>query len=414
MKSKTLALIAAMSLGTAIMAHPVRAETTATLNKPVLYIVKDLGTLGGSGGVAEGVSDRSWVVGTSNLSGDQSGHGFVWRDGVMTDLGTLGGPNSNVLWAVKDNRGLIAGAAETTSADPLSENFCPFAADNNPPTLPTGLICRGFVWRNGVMTALPTLGGNNGSAASVNSLSQVAGWAENSTRDPTCVPPQVLDYEAVVWGPTVGEIHALPLIWEHGHATDLGNLGGAQFTLPFAINSKGQVVGQSDLLGDATFHGFIWQKEDTWPKGLMTDLGALPGDIASFAFGLNDLGQVVGGSLAPNGNFRAYLWQNGLMKDLNTLVKPGSTSLYLVFGNDINASGEIAAYASNPSNGEFRAALLIPCDEQHASYEGCADGSKGATATLAGNMVGVPWAVLPQGVRALLLQHFAFGRFGAP
>jgi hypothetical protein len=47
----------------------------------------------------------------------------------------------------------------------------------------------------------------------------------------------------------------------------------------------------------------------------------------------------------------------------DTLVKPGSTSLYLVFGNDINSHGEIAAYAFDQSNGQFHAALAIPCDE---------------------------------------------------
>jgi probable HAF family extracellular repeat protein len=202
-------------------------------------------------------------------------------------------------------------------------------------------------------------------ATGINERGQVVGASG------PCVSPNYL---------ATGVLPPRGVIWERGQATDLGNLGGTQFTLPFAISSRGQVVGQSDLRGDVVFHGFLWQKVDTWQKGLMTDLGVLPGDVASFAFGLNDLGQVVGGSLDPNGNFRAYLWQNGVMTDLNTLVKPGSTSLYLVFGNDINSSGEIAAYAFNPSNGEFRAALLIPCDEQHASSEGCAASLGGATA----------------------------------
>jgi probable HAF family extracellular repeat protein len=345
MKSKTLTLIAAMTLFAATLAVPVRLVAQNQQehhDKQVLYFVKDLGTLGGTGAVAEGISDRGWVAGTANVSGDQSGHAFLWRDGVMTDLGTLGGPNTSEQWPVKDNRGLIAGVAETTSADPLSENFCPFAVDNNPPTSPTGLTCLGFLWDDGVMTALPTLGGNNGNAASVNSRGQVVGWAETSTHDPTCLPPQVLDYEAVIWGPRAGEIHTLPplpgdtvsfatginerghvvglsgncvspnfnatgvvphhgVIWEDGDVTDLGSLGGTQINFPWAINSQDQVVGQSNVAGDLVTHTFLWQ------KGVMTDLGVLPGDVASTAFGLNDRGEVVGGSCTLVG-CRAFLW----------------------------------------------------------------------------------------------------------
>jgi probable HAF family extracellular repeat protein len=66
--------------------------------------------------------------------------------------------------------------------------------------------------------------------------------------------------------------------------------------------------------------------------------------------------QVVGGSCTQSFNCRAFLWQNGVMIDLNTLVKASSTSLYLVFGNDINSRGEIAVFAFDQSNGEFHAA----------------------------------------------------------
>jgi probable HAF family extracellular repeat protein len=83
---------AAQSLSAATLATPAKlaAQEQQPPPRPVLYVVKDLGGLGGLAGVAEGVSDRGWVVGSSNLSGDQSQHAFIWRDGVMTDLGTLG------------------------------------------------------------------------------------------------------------------------------------------------------------------------------------------------------------------------------------------------------------------------------------------------------------------------------------
>jgi probable HAF family extracellular repeat protein len=145
--------------------------------------------------------------------------------------------------------------------------------------------------------------------------------------------------------------------------------------------------------------------------GVMTDLGVVPGDVGSFAFGLNDRGEVVGGSYDQNGNARAYLWQDGVMIDLNSLVKPGSTPLYLVFGNDINSRGEIAAYAFDQSNDEFHAAVAIPCDEQHAENEDCEDVAQATTAAL--SMASAPPKVtLPQNVQEQLRKRLGIGRFG--
>ncbi len=86
--------------------------------------------------------------------------------------------------------------------------------------------------------------------------------------------------------------------------TDLRNLGGTTGNVAFAANNQGQVVGESDLPGDTTFHAFLWQ------NGAMTDLGTLPGGVGSFALGINDKSQVVGGSVDANGNLRGLLWQN--------------------------------------------------------------------------------------------------------
>jgi probable HAF family extracellular repeat protein len=445
MKTKTLTSIATMTLSAATLAPACAvAQDQQAGGRPVLYAVTDLGTLGGTVISPFTLNDRGWAVGASTVTGDRSGHGFLWRDGAMTDLGSLGGPNS-FAGDVRDNRGLIAGAAETPSADPLAENFCAFNAFFN--TQATGLICRGFVWRDGVMTALPTLGGANSSASSVNNHGEVVGWAETSTQDPNCVSPQVLDYEAVVWGPGAGEIQTLPplpgdkvslaiannarglatglsgpcappgslnggavpanaVIWEKGRATRLGTLGGSE-SLPQEINSRGQVVGTSLLQGDGAFHAFLWR------KGGVTDLGVLPGDVNSIGAGLNDNGQAVGGSFTRNeSSSRPFLWQNGVMTDLSTLIKPDSTSLTIFFANDINSRGEILAEGFNPSNGESRAVLLIPCNQQHADNKGCA-GSAGAPAVSTVNTTRPPWPLLPERIRTQLQRRFGFGRFGA-
>jgi probable HAF family extracellular repeat protein len=101
----------------------------------------------------------------------------------------------------------------------------------------------------------------------------------------------------------------------------------------------------------------------------MTDLGTiLPGDI-TFAAAINSKTQVVGTETYPNGAFSAFLWENGSIVDLNTLVTTGS-QLTLMFPLDINDRGEIA-FNPTDANGNAHAVLLIPCDDDHPNVEGC-------------------------------------------
>ena len=70
------------------------------------------------------------------------------------------------------------------------------------------------------------------------------------------------------------------------------------------LNNHGQVIGSSDLQGDASFHAFLWTRETS-----MQDLRTLQGDVDSAAIGINDNGQIVGVSIDANFNPRAFLRQ---------------------------------------------------------------------------------------------------------
>jgi probable HAF family extracellular repeat protein len=366
------------------------------------YSVIDLGTLGGSFSEAVGINNAGEVAGNSTPPGDDVVHPFLWRNGVMTDVGTLGGPNSVAPEASPqpNERGEVAGASDTTTPDPNAAAFCSvftFISD--------GYTCAPFAWQRGAMAELPTLGGNNGIAWQINSQGQVAGIAENSTQDPSCGSPQP-EGKPVLWEgdeirqlPTVAGdldgaafasndsgqfvgftgncISGVPftsfhaVLWERHNqrwtATDLGTLGGTYLNLAFGINAKGQIVGQSDLPGDTAFHAFLWQ------KGVMTDLGTLPGDVVSWAEVINNMGQAVGTSFDSAGDTHPFIWQDGVMTDLNTLIPAGSPWL-LLEALSINDRGQIVGFGQLIPSGDVHAFLATPCETSQA--EGCESSTK--------------------------------------
>jgi uncharacterized membrane protein len=275
----------------AVLAVPLTIAAQDTQPRTLLavqYTVTDLGTLeGGTFSQPFFINRYGLVSGSSSLP-DGTQHAALWLEELKVDIGVpgLGGPNSI---AFGDNeRFQSAGEAETSAPDPNGEDFCGFG---------THLTCLPFLWQDGEMVQLPTLGGNNGVAMAISNRGEVAGFAENSTPDPGCPAPQVLHFKPVVW--EKGVIHKLPtfagdpdgvaqqindngevvggsgtcatfnpnflynlvpvhaLLWEKGKAIDLGNLGGktgqAGGNIAYDINNRGQVVGNSDLRATQTF-----------------------------------------------------------------------------------------------------------------------------------------------------------------
>ena len=81
----------------------------------------------------------------------------------------------------------------------------------------------------------------------------------------------------------------------------------------------------------------------------MQDLHTLPGDVASVGLAVNSSSQAVGLSLDSGGNPRAFLWQNGVITDLNALIPSDSPFLVLFVADVINSSGEIAGFGLTSS-----------------------------------------------------------------
>lgn len=241
----------------------------------------------------------------------------LWDDHGTHDLGTLGGPSALAL--VVNQRGQIAGQSYTS--------FTP-----NPTTgIPT---IDAFLWENGKMKDLGSLGGTITFPINLNSRGQVVGYS---------------------YFPGDEVFHGF--VWDRGVLTDL-SLGGSYAATSWNSDS-GDVVGISDVPGDDAFHAFFWS------RGVISDLGTLGGDPCSSAYSVNSNRQAVGYSSLCDRPLRAFLWENGgPMVDLNALVEPPS-DLYLYEGTYINDKGEIVALGFTPEGGRH-VVVLKPhgsCDD---------------------------------------------------
>src|SRR5215217_8012317 len=190
---------------------PMHAQKPEAIKAKPQYQVSTLPGLGGTSNGGNSINDQSWVSGYARLP-DRNRHAALWRSSLLTDLGTLGGPNSSVTWNVKNTAGIIVGISQTADPEPLGEAWSSASFYSTPNNV--GFINLGFVWENNQMRGLPNFpGGNNGFATGANNLGQVVGWAETGFHDPTCCCTQVLQFLPAVWDLKSGDqIHDLPLI----------------------------------------------------------------------------------------------------------------------------------------------------------------------------------------------------------
>ena len=357
--------------------------------------VKDLGALApvdqdcsnASGSNASGeIAGNSENGKIDPLTGVIEIRAVIWRNGQISDLGTLGGNHSGAGWI--NDRGQVVGFALNKIPDPYSFfDFGVLGSSN-------GTQTRAFLRRDGQkMQDLGTLGGPDAFAVFVNQPGQVAGQS----------------YTSSILNPATGVPPVDPFLWEpggkHGKMIDLGSLGGTSGG-PSALNKLGQVVGTSNLAGDQTYHPFLWTKPGPmqdlgtlagkkfsgvanwindagevvgwahtqhgiahaalWKKNGKAykahDLGVLKGHFSSNAFNINSKSQIVGCS-GTSGCLSAVLWEHGSIIDLNKLIVPGS-ALQLVWANFISDSGEIAGVGLPTGCGNTdlcgHAYLLIP------------------------------------------------------
>ena len=333
----------------------------------VRYVMTDLGTLGGDYSVAYGLNDRGQIVGRSSVEPGNPYvyHAFLWENNIMTDIGTLSGSTScarainsfgtivgyydytkGFIW--ENNVMTYLGSLGTQSSQGYGINDQKQIAGNS---YIDSLNDRAFLWENGQMTELPHLGGNQDYAYAINENKQIVGFSR--------IPS--------------GAHRAC--IWENGSVTNLSPLGEG-WSGAIDINSSGQIVGY-----------FGNNYACLWENGQMAELGTLEGVngyeyTTSCAFAVNDLGYIVGSSHIDSDLDHAFIWNDGVMKDLNDLILVDSGCV-LNQAKNINKFGQIIA--DGKIAGNTHGILLTPVYEYPGDFDNDKDADGSDLASLAHN-----------------------------
>ncbi len=297
-----------VSLALAVAALMAAQEVIAS---DVRYRIVDLGTLGGTGSFGVGINDLGQAVGTSMLNDVIAPRPFLYSDGIA-DLGATDDQLGRAI--AINNRGQVVGDATTVTP----EGYDTF---------------RAFLFENGALTNLGSLGGIASQAVAINNAGQIVGWS-------MFVPPPVGPW---TWGgqTTIDQsLHAF--LYEGGVMRDLHVLAGLQGANSSAVdvNDGGQIVGTVDS------RGFLYH------AGTTIELDASGADSTQ-PLAINNRGQIVGYLTNQNGDDRAFVYENGTWGDLGSLGGAESVA------SDINNSGTIVGQANLA---ELRKFPFIPID----------------------------------------------------
>lgn len=397
MMAVALASVAIFSLGVGFEAseEPLERE----------YKVRLLGSLGGTSSRGNGINDSGVVSGFSNLA-TGGRRAAVWRieqSDTPTEIAPLGGRHNSAGWSGMTNSGLVVGITQTDDPQTRPDWSCGAFLPSNEYT------CVGFAWEDGRVRQLPTLGGENGFAASANNRRQVVGWSETTLLDPSCTDTPKPQFLATLWDLATDQTIELPpypggdrpnstsaataisdeghvvgisgdcdqavgrksarhaVMWRDGDVIDLGNLGSDTWNTPTAITPRGDIVvgfanapGADDV--NPTFRAWLWTERGDiacarLPGTNICDLGTLEPGGSSQAWGVNDRGHVVGTACTPQGYCRAFVWKNGRIRDLEKLV--GKFPYQLLNAMDINNLGQVTG-RSVVAPGVFQTFVATP------------------------------------------------------
>ncbi|MCP3904509.1 MAG: hypothetical protein GY715_12850 [Planctomycetes bacterium] len=245
-------------------------------------------------GKAQGVNDLGYVAGVTVYPA----RAFLYYDGDTVDLGVVPGGNVSNARAI-NNAQQIVGSSGDSVLGPI----------------------HAFLWQDGVMTSLAAqLDTCCSTANDINGQGVITGY--RSIQFPNDKRAFILD------GTSLTTLEPVP-----GGVNSEGTL----------IDDAGNVVGWGQRIesGEARFRSFRWDGEQ------MVDLGILPEMTVTVAYGMNNHAVVVGACLGPSPYPRAFVWERGVIRDLNDLM-PADTPITLTRARDVNDQGIIISWARAP------------------------------------------------------------------
>jgi probable HAF family extracellular repeat protein len=298
--------------GTVIGYRPAGAAATT-------YSVSQVAGLTALGMPYGSSADRSKIAGF--VSAFPEHHASLWSAGVTSDLGTVSGFASAHGHDVND-AGQVVGALATAAFGPSTGG-------------------RGFIYTGGTMSALPTLGGSSTLttvAWGINNAGTIVGQSEARPFTHTLGNPLLTALPTPVTGDGTGSARAInsagrivgsvtvagvraPASWDAGVLSLLNAPAGATFSEARFVDDAGVVDGSANYTGFLT-RGFLYDAADN-----AIDIGTLgPAYNYSEIFDINSSRQAVGLSRLAASPFTSepFLYDNGVMVNLNTLLPAGS------------------------------------------------------------------------------------------
>jgi probable HAF family extracellular repeat protein len=313
--------------------------------------------------------------------------GTVLADGyIFEDIGQISSPGYNNI----NNNGEVVGNysgcyiyknGSLYNIGTLGGSYCVAMGINDNgqvvgwSSLP-GFSQNAFLYTNGVMEDL-----GNGVAYDVNNNGQVTGvksfsgyggahafiYSNGQMQDLGALPGadysqafSINDLAEVVGTADTGSGLSTCFLYKDGAMQDIGSLTENGGCTAYGINDSGQVVGSSQS-NEVDGNGYYISHAFLYSEGQMLDLGTLPGyESMSQASAINNKGHVVGTSFTEWGDRHPFLYKDGLMYDLNDLVSPQETDYFTFrFASGINDSGQISGDGIN-RYGQIRGFILTP------------------------------------------------------
>jgi probable HAF family extracellular repeat protein len=352
--------------------HVARLELLEPRRLLNCYTLMDLGTLGGADSYAFDVNANDQVVGYSTNSSGQH-QPFLFTDvnrngrrdgGEMADIG----PANSYAWGIAPDTANVVG---TSRSAPL-----PNEADERAVRLSINQVSNLGLGDGSNAYAINTQGTIVGGALI---QGRYQGFIRSPSGQVTAVDPGMVgavytDLRAIdFFGATIGNTRSFIsesgfLRLPDGTTTFVGHTGA---TLPYSYAwdlASTTPFGSYHVVGEGfnsagEYRAFLYHST----TGDVTDLGTLPGFGNSAAYGVES-GIVVGrvepleGSPGPS---HAFVYRNGVMRDLNDLVPAGS-GWTLTEARAIGPGGDIAGFGIAP-DGATRAFLLSPATPARVS-----------------------------------------------